>query len=99
MKLARVLVWIGITVTFLFYFISLVLTLVWCAPPAGGSPVTSASAPSCQDKTQILSIIQAGFNICSDLYILATPLPVIYSLQMTTSRKVGIMVVFATGLL
>jgi hypothetical protein len=44
-------------------------------------------------------LVQAGMNIAVDVAIIILPLPVIYKLHMPLEKKIGLAVVFATGLL
>lgn len=98
-RITQALIWVGIALALLFYFITFVITLAWCAPVPGRSPIASASAGSCQGGVQTTSIVQAGFNVASDVYLLLVPAPVIFDLQMPIKRKLAIMTVFMTGLL
>jgi hypothetical protein len=70
-----------------FYFITFVLTLVWCAPPPGGDHVVYGAKPFCQTDARRMSVVQSGFNIGSDLYLGLIPIPLVARL------------VFALGLL
>ncbi|KAF1998244.1 hypothetical protein P154DRAFT_604186 [Amniculicola lignicola CBS 123094] len=98
-NVAKYLCWLGITICTLFYTTTFILTLVWCAPKPGGDPMVSASASSCQDDANLVSSIQAGFNIGSDLYLLLIPIPPIMKLKTTMAKKVRIAFIFALGLL
>ena len=61
--------------------------------------MVSAAAYSCQTEDSNVAIVQAGFNMVSDLYLLAIPLPLIWNLRLSASKKVGICAIFLTGLL
>ncbi|KAF2122856.1 hypothetical protein BDV96DRAFT_639414 [Lophiotrema nucula] len=98
-KKARVMVWFGIAVNTIFYFITFVLTVVWCAPPAGGNPMLSAAKPSCQTDVHRMTVVQSGFNIGSDLYLVIIPIPLVAGLKMSWGRKVRVSFVFGLGLL
>ncbi|KAF2729055.1 hypothetical protein EJ04DRAFT_516204 [Polyplosphaeria fusca] len=98
-KAARYFVWFGIFVNTVFYFITFVLTVVWCAPPAGGDPIVYGSKPSCQTDVHIISVVQSGFNIGSDLYLVLIPIPLVAGLKMSHARKFRVSFVFALGLL
>ncbi|MCJ1251289.1 hypothetical protein MMC30_008521 [Trapelia coarctata] len=93
------LVWIGICVTALFYLATMVVYIVLCAPHGGQSQLdflAAISSPQCE--SQSLSVVTGGFNIVSDLYILLTPFPAVWSLQMPRRRKIGISAIFLTGI-
>jgi hypothetical protein len=95
---AVVLIWIGIVVNTLFYSISGILSLVWCAPRPGRDTMTSVSSTSCQKDAYHLQIVQSGFNIGSDLYLLLIPIPLLFQLEMPLGRKLRISFVFTLGL-
>ncbi|KAF2264626.1 hypothetical protein CC78DRAFT_463135 [Lojkania enalia] len=96
---AAFLVWFGIVANALFYGVTFVTTVVWCAPGIGGDPMFAASRPSCQTNAKVQSIVQAGYNIGSDLYLLIIPIPVVWRLKTTLAKRLRICVIFALGLL
>jgi hypothetical protein len=96
---ARWLVWTGIAVNTIFYFITFVLTLVWCAPPPGGDPILYGAKPSCQTDVHRMTVVQSGFNIGSDIYLLMIPIPLVARLKMNRARKFRASIVFVFGLL
>jgi hypothetical protein len=96
---AVILVWIGIVVNTLFYGITFILSVVWCAPPVGGSPMLSAGGPKCQVDVKTLTVVQAGFNIGSDIYLLLIPIPLVLGLKTTLGKKIKVSFIFAVGLL
>ncbi|KAJ8129492.1 hypothetical protein O1611_g4138 [Lasiodiplodia mahajangana] len=53
---------------------------------------------TCFDRTP-LDLTSAGVNVVCDIVILLAPQSVIWRLQLTTARKIGVSVIFATGLL
>lgn len=46
-----------------------------------------------------LGYVMAAFNVLSDFYLLAIPIPVVWKLQLPLRRKVGVIAVFMTGFL
>lgn len=94
----KCLVWIGIVVTGLFYFSGMIAVLAMCVPQHGESYLESLASPKC-GGTKVLSLVIGAFNIISDLYLLIIPLPAIWSLQLPLRKKVGVVMVFMTGLL
>lgn len=52
----------------------------------------------CVDR-KARNIVTGSFNVILDVLILLLPQPVIWKLQMTSARKIGIFVVFSVGLL
>ncbi|KAL8929542.1 MAG: hypothetical protein Q9208_001211 [Pyrenodesmia sp. 3 TL-2023] len=52
----------------------------------------------CFAATTVQFVI-GGFNIATDLVILVMPMPIILHLQMDLKRKIGLLVIFSTGIL
>lgn len=50
-------------------------------------------------KNFILTYAQTSFSVFTDFYILLLPLKAVIGLQMSSRRKVGVLIVFITGLL
>jgi hypothetical protein len=93
---ARILVYFGASMCTAFYIIAFVLYMFFCAPRPEDMGMLH---PTCATQGNAFNIGFAGFNVASDLYILEIPLPVIWSLNMTTSRKIGICAIILLGLL
>lgn len=55
-------------------------------------------AGHCADR-KARNTVTASINIVLDVLILLLPQPVIWKLQMTNARKIGVFVVFSVGLL
>ncbi|KAI9722995.1 MAG: hypothetical protein M1812_001444 [Candelaria pacifica] len=79
--------------------ISLELSYIFACKPfshrwnnAGGSSAT------CIDVT-LHGVINEIINIVTDILIIILPIPMIWSLHLSTRKKVGVILVFATGLL
>jgi hypothetical protein len=53
---------------------------------------------SCFDNSMVEFVI-GGFNIATDVIILVMPVPIILNLHMDPRRKLGLLVVFSTGIL
>ena len=60
--------------------------------------LTYAGPFTCFDNSMIEFVI-GGFNIGTDFIILLLPIPIILHLQMDPKRKMGLFVVFGTGVL
>lgn len=83
-------------VNVLLYLSGIVATSLACIPLA---KLWHTWLPGkCIDR-KALDICTATFNLILDIVILILPQRVIWKLQMTTSRKVGISLVFSIGLL
>ena len=53
---------------------------------------------SCFDNSMVEFVI-GGFNIATDLIILVMPVPIILNLKMDLKRRLGLLVIFSTGIL
>ena len=53
---------------------------------------------SCFDNSMVEFVI-GGFNIATDTIILVMPVPIILNLQMDRKRKLGLLLLFSTGVL
>lgn len=53
---------------------------------------------SCSINIIAHALTQGVLNIVSDILILIVPIPMVWSLQMSTKHKVGVVGIFATGL-
>ena len=59
----------------------------------------SATNGFCSASIMTSMNVQAGINIFSDFYLLFIPVPVIWKLQLSIPRKIGIIAIFMTGIL
>lgn len=60
--------------------------------------VTGLSKPFC-NNTWITVEVQGAINVVTDFYILALPTVMVWQLQLTFRRKLGVIAVFMTGLM
>ncbi|SLM38834.1 hypothetical protein LPUS_09197 [Lasallia pustulata] len=95
----RILIFIGIAFHLILYTTSFVLEFVFCYPRRGQSFLMSFTAPSCAGDATKLGIAQGVANIIGDFYLLLTPVPVIWKLQLSFQKKVGVTAIFMTGFL
>ena len=102
-KKIRVLCYIGIAVTGVYYTIATVMIGWTCGPRRGFDRVSylvGSNRPQCKDPNnsmQIYTMTQAVFNVISDFYILLIPLPVVAKLNMRRKRKIGVYCIFLAG--
>ncbi|KAL8647916.1 MAG: hypothetical protein Q9210_005279, partial [Variospora velana] len=70
-----------------------------CNPVRKTWHTLSYCGPSkCLARTVIQFII-GGFNIATDFFILIMPMPIILHLKMDSNRKIGLLVIFGTGII
>ena len=83
-----------IVTNILFYIIEFFLDIFQCSPRNRG---WNREIPGkCIGEYNI--IYTAGFNVISDTIILILPLSRIWRLQMSTRKKIGVSLIFSTGL-
>ena len=94
----KYLIYFGIIINFIWYTIVFVLVAYNCIPRPSQTWIEGTTSPLCQDAAKRI-YVQSIFNVISDFYILIIPIPVVWSLQMPTAKKVGVSLIFMTGLL
>ena len=95
MRWMRIGALLGAIITTLFYVSTTVCWFVY-ATPRNGATWVSAS----REKFIInFSVPQSAVGLVIDLYILILPIVAVSKLQMGTRRKVGVILIFTTGLL
>jgi hypothetical protein len=95
----RIVIFVGIAFHLILYTTSFVLEFVFCYPRRGQSFLMSFTAPSCAGNAAKLGIAQAVGNIIGDFGLLLTPIPVIWKLQFSFRKKIGVTAIFMTGFL
>ena len=75
---------------------SIPLSLALCLPGESGSWL--AAQPKCL-KTEIFGYVQGPTNITIDLFMIYLPASVVMHLNMPMRHKLGVMAIFATGML
>ena len=97
-KLTRSLIYLGVASTLAFYLATSVTFGVLCIPRPSETWLEADFSTRCRHSI-VMTYIQGIFNVVSDFYILVLPMPVVWNLQMPLRRKVGVSVIFMTGLL
>lgn len=95
----RILIFVGIAFHLILYTTCFVLEFVFCYPRKGESFLVSFAATSCGRDAARLGIAQGVGNIIGDFVLLLTPVPVIWKLQISFRKKIGITAIFMTGFL
>ncbi|KAL8712350.1 MAG: hypothetical protein Q9220_003501 [cf. Caloplaca sp. 1 TL-2023] len=98
LRYLRYLVWIGVTVTILFYLPASIAKVVLCAPRRNETYAQAYATARCGDSKTI-NVCIGVFNIISDLYLLVLPIPATLALQLPRRKRIGALVVFMTGLM
>jgi hypothetical protein len=87
----------GIAFTFCIYFPSIPLTAWFCAPHVGHAWSAAAGA-KCPDILPWV-VAQAVLTVVLDAFIFLLPMPILFKLNLTNRRKLGVLSVFATAIL
>ena len=95
----RILIFVGIGFHLILYVTSFVLEFVLCYPRRGQSFLLSFAAPHCAEDAARVGIAQGVGNIIGDFYLLLLPIPVVWKLQSSLQKKIGVMAIFLTGFL
>lgn len=93
------LTYIAIAINFLQCLTCIIGYSIVCVPLPGQSWETADATPKCMETGDLIGVILASISIFNDFFILIIPIPTIWALQMTTRKKIGISVIFFTGLL
>lgn len=94
----RVMIYLGATACFVCYMATAVTMTALCVPRHGESWFIALLSSRCH-KAITMTYVQGIFNIVSDFYLLLLPIPVVWKLQLTLRKKIGISAIFMTGLL
>lgn len=101
-KITRWLVYGGILVNGLFYFINIVIYSA-IFPPSPGQPDTDESWLMHAGKNnrifKIMTIVQGVFGTFSDIYLLVIPIRSIFQLHLPLRRKFAVSSIFLVGIL
>ncbi|KAL8648062.1 MAG: hypothetical protein Q9226_006157 [Calogaya cf. arnoldii] len=92
------LVWAGVIVSGLFYWSSLIAAVALCAPRGDETYIMAFASARC-GKTKGLAVVMGVFNVLSDLYLLVIPIPPVLGLHLQPRKKIGLLILFATGIL
>ncbi|KAI0517203.1 hypothetical protein F5B22DRAFT_605295 [Xylaria bambusicola] len=87
--------WATLLVTGLVYVAGLIFTLVSCAT----DDLTLIAYQQCAHDNTLTGVISGFVSVIADAVIFILPIPVIFSLQLETSKKIGLSVTFLSGIL
>lgn len=96
-KFIRYAIIFGIAFSVIFYFGNMTVAGILCAPRVG-HPWDWTIIVKCSRETVFGVVLGIG-NLALDVFLLILPMPVIFQLQLSTKKKIGILAVFMVGLL
>ncbi|KAI0409963.1 hypothetical protein F4802DRAFT_8513 [Xylaria palmicola] len=85
-----------LALTALIYLAGLVAVPPACAPPA--RELSEAFIEGCQTRTRMISVFLGGVSVLADVFILVLPMPVIFGLKLLARSRVGLALLFLSGL-
>ena len=94
----RFYIYIGAFSTTIFYMGIGIAQFIFLTPPPGMTWMEYIPSPRAK-KITILSIPSAAVGLGIDLYILILPIGGVMRLQLPTRRKLGVCLIFITGIL
>lgn len=81
----------------LFYMSNVVIAAVYCLPRKG-APWDGTAFARC--SSPVTSVIVIGtFGVVADLILFFLPFPIIFKLQLSSKKRVGLCIVFLAGFL
>ena len=95
----RLLIYLGIAIILLTNAIISILFAALLASRNGQPYIVQYNAPQFVENAENLTLASAIINFISDLYLLWLPMPLVWNLQLTRKRKLGIIAIFLTGIL
>ena len=96
-KWLRVGIYLGATVTTAFYLATEIFCLYNMTPRKGQSFLSVGASPA-ELKGLVLSVPVAAVGLGIDVYLLILPITAVMNLQLPTRRKIGVILVFLTGI-
>lgn len=72
---------------------------ILCVPLPGRSWQAAAATDNCMSVAVLYGLVLGVVGLCSDLFMICIPIPVVWNLQLATRKKLGVSAIFATGVL
>lgn len=94
----KIAIYSGMVIDSCFYVATFIVQLVLCIPRTHESWTSMTCVERCS-RGEGLGDVHGVFGLVSDLYIFILPLPVLYHLQMSLKKKIGVTATFLTGLM
>ena len=95
----KLLIYLGIAIILLTNATISILFAALCTPRNGQLYTVQYNTSQCFENATNLTLASAIVNFISDLYLLLLPLPLVWNLQLTRKRRLGIIAIFMTGIL
>ena len=72
---------------------------ITCVPKPGVSWVVTDNTHRCRVTADLFGVVMGAIAVFTDLFVISIPLPVVWRLRMSVRKKIGVSVIFLTGLL
>lgn len=99
MKWLRICVYIGASLTAAFYVAVTVAQFVLATPPRSKTWFEWELSPDFQQHSKILAIPISSVGLGIDIVLLVLPVRCVMMLQLPTRKKIGLVLIFLTGIL
>ena len=96
LRWVRISVWIGASISVTFYVAVTIIAFALNTPWPGESFLEDVLSWHHHEFLQF-SIPTGVIGMLVDLYLLILPIPVVLNMQMSTVKKLGVLIVFMTG--
>lgn len=97
--MARIMVAIALAIITSQCLATMIGNAVLCVPKPGVSWEIGDDTYNCMVVADLFSVIMGTVSVFSDLFVIYIPIPVVWQLQLPTRKRVGICLIFITGLL
>ena len=96
---ARIMVAIGIIIITSQCLAGIIANAILCVPKPGVSWEIADDTHNCIVVSDLLGVILGAVSVFSDLFVILNPIPVVWQLQLPIRKRIGISVIFITGIL
>lgn len=95
----RILTYTAIAINFAQCLMCIIAYSIVCVPAPGQSWELADATSKCEVTGDLIGVVMAVISIFNDFFIIAIPIPAVWSLQLKTKKKIGVSAIFLTGLL
>ncbi|EED22795.1 conserved hypothetical protein [Talaromyces stipitatus ATCC 10500] len=88
--------WTGVVFVSLIYVVLLMMSILDCQPIKHHWDKT---IPGQCLPAMVLAYSSGGFNVATDLFVLIVPMPTVWSMNLSTAKKIRVSAVFSVGII
>ena len=97
-RIIRYAIYFGIMANFVFYSTTTIISGALCLPRHGEAWLNSAQTARCK-RALDMYCPHGIFGVVSEFYIFIIPIPIVIKLNLPLRKMVGVLAIFATGVL